>query len=223
MPLATVCRWPSHDERSSASTHINDDHVSIRVVAGRCELSVRARGTISFSDDDGTVDSLGEGSWFEIEEGRGRKRRRAEFTSGDGKTIRRTLIDGRETAWTSETDAWLKSALIVMFRRTGYGAEARVKRLYARGGVRAVLEEARLMHSSSARSRLYADLLSRSDLPAPPLTSWSERARNSLRRPARPGFCSRPSPVARSTSERSPRRSLSRGPSSLRATARRSC
>jgi beta-lactamase regulating signal transducer with metallopeptidase domain len=148
---ATLCRWDGDEIQSGSHSSIDDDRVTIRISLDDCELSLRSRGTVRFSDDERDVAELGVDAWFELEE-RGVRgaRRRAEFERRDGAIVRRFYVDGRETAWDAAAQAWFQSALVVAFRRTSFQARERVVRIYARGGGPAVLAEVDHIHSGSA-------------------------------------------------------------------------
>jgi beta-lactamase regulating signal transducer with metallopeptidase domain len=148
---STLCDWSATSQQSSSHTNIDDDRVTIRISVNDCELSLRSRGLVRFSDNERDVEELGMQAWFELEErGVGSARRRAEFERRDGGIGRRFYVDGREAAWDADAQAWFQSALLVAFRRTSFQARERVGRIYARGGAPAVFAEVELIHSGSA-------------------------------------------------------------------------
>ena len=156
MPRATtkVCAWPDQDGRHSVHAEIEEEHVSIRITAGDCALVVRAKGLVQFDDGDSTIASLGVDSWFELEERSGSARRRVTFERLNGKLDKRWYENGRQTKWSPVAARWLKDALLVMFRRSSYGAPERSARLYAKGGVSMVLDEAAQTRSPGALRHL---------------------------------------------------------------------
>lgn len=149
----TLCRWDADGERSTSHSNINDDRVTIRMEFNDCEMSLRSRGLVRFSDNERDVEELGIEAWFEIEErGRGSERRRAEFERRDGGIVRRYYVNGREATFDAAAQEWFGSAMLVVFRRTSFQARERVIRIHARGGTQAVLAEVNQMYSSSALS-----------------------------------------------------------------------
>ncbi|MEX0692148.1 MAG: M56 family metallopeptidase [Gemmatimonadales bacterium] len=146
----TLCNWGDTGNASASHSNIDGEHVTIQIALDGCELSVRSRGLVRFTDDERDVADLGMESWFEIEErDRHRARRRAEFERRDDRIVRRWYVDGREAAWDAAASDWFHGALLVTFRRTSYQAAERAQRLYAQGGGAALLAEVEQMHTSS--------------------------------------------------------------------------
>lgn len=149
--LSTLCTWDNLGEANASHSNIDDDRVTITIVVDRCELSVRSRGLVRFSDDERDVSDLGTDSWFEIEErARDGGRRRAEFERRNGAVERRWYVDGREQPWDAAAAEWFHGALQVAFRRTSFQARERAARIYQRGGGGALLAEIERLYSSGA-------------------------------------------------------------------------
>jgi beta-lactamase regulating signal transducer with metallopeptidase domain len=149
--LPTLCTWDNLGEANASHSNIDDDRVTITIVVDRCELSVRSRGLVRFSDDERDVSDLGMDSWFEIEErARDGGRRRAEFERRNGAVERRWYVDGREQPWDAAAAEWFQGALQVAFRRTSFQARERAARIYQRGGGSALLAEIERLYSSGA-------------------------------------------------------------------------
>jgi len=160
----TLCDWSSIGRSQSSSTNIDDDAATIRIVVDGCELFVRSRGRVEFSDDDRTISQLASGGYFEIEERRDRERRRAEFESRGGSLDRRWFVNGSEQAWSADAGDWLHGALLAMFRRTSFEARARAERIHRRSGKAGLLDEIALLHSSSALGSYFTVLFERERL-----------------------------------------------------------
>jgi beta-lactamase regulating signal transducer with metallopeptidase domain len=148
-PTNTLCRWDGAGRSSASHMSSDDDRITIRIGLDDCEVSVRSRGLVRFSDDERDVAELGMDAWFELEERDRLTRRRAEFERRDGQIVRRWYVDGRETTWDAAAQEWFQSTLLVVFRRTSYQAPERARRIHARGGGAALLAEAEQMHTSS--------------------------------------------------------------------------
>jgi hypothetical protein len=149
--LPTLCTWDNLGEANASHSNIDDDRVTITIVVDRCELSVRSRGLVRFSDDERDVSDLGMDSWFEIEErARDGGRRRAEFERRNGAVERRWYVDGRAQPWDAAAAEWFHGALQVAFRRTSFQARERAARIYQQGGGGALLAEIERLYSSGA-------------------------------------------------------------------------
>lgn len=163
-PSNTLCDWSRRGESHSSSTNINDDRATIRLVVDDCELYVRSRGKVEFSDDERDVTGLEADGFFEIEERRRGERRRVEVDRQGAGLERRWYVNGREQAWQSGAADWLHGALLAMFRRTSFGAEERARRIYAASGKQGLLTESEHLFSSSAITTYYTLLLERERL-----------------------------------------------------------
>lgn len=157
----TLCDWLHPGNSQSSSTNIDDADATIRIVVDGCELFVRSRGRVEFSDDDRTVSRVASNGYFEIEERRDRERRRVEFDSRSGDLDRRWYVNGSEQAWSGAADEWLHGALLAMFRRTSFEARARAERVHRRAGKQGLLDEIASLHSSSALGTYFTVLFER--------------------------------------------------------------
>jgi len=157
----TLCDWLHPGDSQSSSTNIDDHDATIRIVVDGCELFVKSRGRVEFSDDDRTVSRVESDGYFEIEERRDRERRRVEFDSRAGGLDRRWYVNGSEQAWSSDAGEWLHGALLAMFRRTSFEARARAERIHRRAGKQGLLDEIAYLHSSSALGSYFTVLFER--------------------------------------------------------------
>jgi hypothetical protein len=162
---ATLCDWSVRGgRRSSSSTNVNDDRMTIKIVRDDCSLSVDSEGEISFSEDDRDVAGISRGGYFEIEEREGRNRRRVEITPEDGALRRRWLVDGDERPYGDEARAWLADMVLVLMRRAGLNAEARALRIFERGGADGLAAEIEQLQSDYVAAQYYRVLFDRARL-----------------------------------------------------------
>lgn len=122
-------------------------------------LEVSLRGPVEVNEAGDWVESMGPGGRLLIDEsGRGPSRR-AEFTRGDDGQVRVAYsVDGRTRAMDAAGREWARAMVLRAVRENGLGAERRVARLRARGGVPAVLREIGRINSDSGQ-RLYFNAL----------------------------------------------------------------
>jgi hypothetical protein len=151
-------------KRMAASIHEDDGRLHITVSDGRSTIRVGAEGEIEFTDDDRDVARLERGGSFEIEQREKGTKHRLEVRPGDGGLERRYWLNGDEQAFGAEAQTWLAEALQTVFRRTGYGAEGRAKRILDREGVKGLLQEIESIESDYSRRIYYGVLLQHGDL-----------------------------------------------------------
>jgi beta-lactamase regulating signal transducer with metallopeptidase domain len=162
---ATLCDWAVRGgRRSSSSTNIDDDRMTIKIVRDDCSLSVDSDGEITFSGDDRDVAGISNGGYFEIEEREGRNRRRVEITPEDGALRRRWLVDGDERPYGDEARAWLADMVLVLMRRAGLNAEARALRIFQQEGADGLAAEIEQLQSDYVASQYYRVLFDRAQL-----------------------------------------------------------
>jgi len=117
-------------------------------------LDVTVHGTIAFTDDLTDVQSLSDGGSFTMRDWSHVVPRTVEVKSIGGKLTRTYYVGGVQRPWDDEARAFLATQLPVLVRRSGFGADARVKSIFEKKGVNGVLEEIDLVGSDHAR-RLY--------------------------------------------------------------------
>jgi bla regulator protein blaR1 len=117
-------------------------------------FDVTLRGTITFTDDLTDVQSLSDGGVFTMRDWSHIVPRTVEIKSSGGNLTRAYYVGGLSRPWDDDARRFLATQLPVLVRRSGLGAEARVKSIFDRKGVNGVLEEVDLLGGDYAR-RLY--------------------------------------------------------------------
>jgi hypothetical protein len=117
-------------------------------------FDVTLRGSIIFTDDLTDVQSLSDGGSFTIRDWSRIVPHTVEVKSSGGKLTHAYYIGGMSRPWDNDARTFLATQLPVLVRRSGLGAEARVKSIFERKGASGVLEEVDLLGSDYAR-RLY--------------------------------------------------------------------
>lgn len=121
---------------------------------GATRWDVRADGVITFKDDLSDVESLSDGGELTIRDWSGGVPHTIEIKSSGGRLTRTYYVAGVSRGWDDEARRMLAETLPRLVRRSGLGAESRVKSILAKKGVSGVLEEIALLESDYAR-RLY--------------------------------------------------------------------
>ena len=111
-------------------------------------------GSIAFTDDLTDVASLSDGGVFTMRDWSRGIPRTVEIKSSGGTLTRAYYVAGIQRPWGDEAQAFLKTQLPLFIRRSGIGAEERVKAIFEKKGVNGVLEEIDLLGGDYAR-RLY--------------------------------------------------------------------
>jgi hypothetical protein len=146
--------------------NVDEESWTVRVREGSCRLEIDLEGTIGFGPDDRTITHVAPGGRLRILERRGGHERELLARPGAGGSPQLTFeLDGEPRPFDEGARAWLDRLLPELFRQTGIDAAGRVGRLLARGGVEAVLAEARLIRSDSVE-RLYLEELLRQARPS---------------------------------------------------------
>lgn len=148
--------WVTHD----------DGGYRVHVREAGCRFEARIRPPFSVDDAETAVTAVGAGGRIEIDDRGDTVRRRFEAEPGpDGPRIR-YFRDGVETPLDDDGRAWLAVALPRALRASGADLEARVDRLFRRGGLEAVLAEAEETTDDEAARRLLTAARSRGLDPA---------------------------------------------------------
>jgi hypothetical protein len=173
-PSAATCIASARKLTNNSNISRNDDH-EVQWRASGCEVRLRFRGDLRFTDDFRSIAGLGGGSFRATEDGP--VDRELEIRAGDAGALRYTFrVDGRERPFEGEGQAWLESVLLQLFRRSGYAADARVQWLLRRGGADAVFAELALMEGDYARHEYSVALLRHSSADAAMQTRVLESA-----------------------------------------------
>jgi hypothetical protein len=153
---------------------------------GLTHVEVRLQGSIVFTDDLTDVQSLSDGGQLMIRDWSGLIPRTIEIQSAHGVLTKRYYVAGLSRGWDSDAQRRLSEALPSLVRRSGLGAESRVRSIFNRSGARGVLDEIALLEGDYAR-RLYFTALIDVAHPdaaatAPILTQVGERIRSDYER-----------------------------------------
>jgi beta-lactamase regulating signal transducer with metallopeptidase domain len=125
---------------------------------GTSRFDVRLHGRITFNDELTDVISISDDGYLTLREWSGLVPRTIEVRSSGGVITRKFYVGGRERPYDDEARRWLAERLPVLVRRSGLGAEQRVKSILAKKGVGGVLDEIHLLGGDYAR-RLYFNAL----------------------------------------------------------------
>ena len=117
-------------------------------------VDVTLHGTIAFTDDLTDVQSLSDGGSITIRDWTAIVPHTVEVKSSGGTITREYFVGGVSRGWSDEGRRFLAAMLPHLVRRSGLGAESRVKSIYAKKGSAGVLQEIDLLESDYAR-RLY--------------------------------------------------------------------
>jgi beta-lactamase regulating signal transducer with metallopeptidase domain len=131
----------------------DDDSYTYRASEDGVSLLVHQRGKIGFNAAETDVVSLAAGARLQIKETRDGVTRGILFHGVDGRIVRDYRVDGEEATLDAAGRAWLAQMLPRVLRESGVDAEARGKRILARGGADALLAEIALIRSDYAARR----------------------------------------------------------------------
>ncbi len=104
-------------------------------------LRVLIDGDVAFNDAESDVATLGRGAVFEIEQTHAGVSRSLRMTPGTTGAVREYKIDGAVRPFDAGAQAWLAATIPQIYRLSALDAEARAKRILARGGAGALLAE----------------------------------------------------------------------------------
>lgn len=120
-------------------------------------LKAEFKGKVGFNDSETDLVSLN--GTVSIEDELNGVSHRLDYSAGaNGQPQRQYQRNGKPQAFDADAQRWLAGALPLLLRETGWDAEARVKRLHARGGNDAVLTEIAAIRADHVRRR-YSELL----------------------------------------------------------------
>ena len=115
---------------------------------------VTVRGTIAFTEDLTDVQSLSDGGSLMLRHWVDSVPHTVEVTAAAGKLTHEYFVGGRSQGWNEQGRRFLATELPQLVRRSGMGAESRVKSIYGAKGFGGVLDEVDRLLSDYAR-RLY--------------------------------------------------------------------
>ncbi len=166
-PLAKIREWIHRDDvdGTSASIHIHDDQTTANWSDGGRQARLQITGTVTFTDDETDIATLGSGARLLIEERRGGTTRRLEVKPGgdSGRTYTWT-VDGKERPYDAEARAWLARMIPDIYRVSGINAETRVERILDRDGAAGVLGEISAIPSDYVKRIYFVALLGHATL-----------------------------------------------------------
>ncbi len=145
--------------QSNISIHNDDNSESTLISFSDDKHKFRASidGKVAFNDAENDIATLSAGGRAKFEETRAGVTQRIDVSEAGGKIQRRYFVDDNEHPFDDTARAWL-AKMVVEVERSGVGAEAREKRLYAAGGAKRVLDEIDQIPNDYART-LYLKLL----------------------------------------------------------------
>ncbi|MGH9142759.1 MAG: hypothetical protein ACRD2I_16630 [Vicinamibacterales bacterium] len=117
-------------------------------------FDVRMRGSVTFTDDLTDVQAMSDGATFTLRDWSTVIPHTVEIGSPNGAITRAYFVAGLKRAWDEEAKRFLATQLPIVVRRSGIGADSRVKSIFARHGVNGVYDELELLGGDYAR-RLY--------------------------------------------------------------------
>lgn len=121
---------------------------------GSDRMDVTLHGAVSFADDLTDVVTLSDGGTFSIRVWNGLVPHTFEFRSQNGSITRTYYVAGVMRPWDDDARQRLARDLPALVRRSGIGAESRVKSILQKKGINGVLAEVELLGGDYAR-RLY--------------------------------------------------------------------
>lgn len=154
---AETCIAAARNLRDDQHLVINGRH-EVRWRADGCEVDIRIRGDLRFTDDFRGIADLSGGSVRIREEGRVERDLRIE-PGRSGAPSYDYRVDRTRREMDAEGRAWLESVLLQLFRRTGYAAAERVPYLLRTAGAEGVLAELERTESTSLQRRMIIALL----------------------------------------------------------------
>jgi hypothetical protein len=121
---------------------------------GATRVDIKVDGDITFTDDLADVQSISDGGELTIRDWSHIVPHTIEIRSSGGRLTRTYYVAGVSRGWDAEAQRMLAEILPRLVRRSGLGAESRVKSILGKKGASGVLEEIALLESDYAR-RLY--------------------------------------------------------------------
>lgn len=132
----------------------------MQMVDGGHRITLESHGQVRYADDDRGVAYVEPGASLVIEEILpGRPDRRVVYRNRGGAVERSFFRDDRLAAPSADDEAWVARMIERAVRESGVNAEARVARIYHRGGTDAVLRDIAEIGSDGAKRRYYTALL----------------------------------------------------------------
>ncbi|GAA0723088.1 M56 family metallopeptidase [Dokdonella soli] len=152
---------PSPPKSEGKHVHISADidafgtrhrYSTVEINDGGRGYSAKIRGEVAFNEDEDGIAKLSDDGSASFSETRGGTTRRVDYANRSGKLEERYFVDDREQAIDAAARTWIAGLIPVVIRETALNADVRVKRLLAKGGAGAVLDEIDRIESGYARS-----------------------------------------------------------------------
>jgi beta-lactamase regulating signal transducer with metallopeptidase domain len=153
-------------EHSHISITNGDSQTRMSWSDGSTRLEINLNGNVTFTDDLTDVRTLSDGGRLTIREWSGLIPRTFEIRSSGGQLTRTYYVAGVERPWNDEARQRLAEQITVLVRRSGIGAESRVRSIFERKGVSGVLDEIELLGGDYARRRYFVALVETAPLDA---------------------------------------------------------
>lgn len=126
-------------------------------------LRVAIDGDVAFNDAESDVATLGSGAVFEIEQTHAGVSRSLRMTPGKAGVMREYKVDGKAHPFDAGAQAWLAATIPQIYRLSALDAQARAKRILARGGADALLAEIALLHGDYVRAEYLGQFFAQGD------------------------------------------------------------
>ena len=143
--MFTIVESAEAQRSRSRSVSISSNSGKTRTIThnnGSQKLNIEYEGDIEFTDDDKSIKSISRGGYLYIRKTQfGNRREIIAEPNSDGTVEFEYRIGRRTQEWDKEAQEFLADVLLEVIRTTGIGAEGRVERFYAKGGLDAILEE----------------------------------------------------------------------------------
>lgn len=146
-PSSDTCIASVRDVSHSSYSARNDKH-EVEWRSDGCDVTISFDGDPRFTEDFRTLQSLGPGGYFDIDERNPRLKRALEIRPQAGALEYRYSINGQRRDFDAEGRQWLDAVIREFFRRTAYASKARVAWLFRNGGANRVLDEIDQMPSA---------------------------------------------------------------------------
>lgn len=151
----------------SSSREDGQSRAHIKWSGGGRSLEIWARGAVHFTPDFTDVESISRGGLFKLRERRGLKFRSMRFTpDGDGGLERTFYAAGFSVHDDDEAREWLTRVLPEAVDKTGFGAEARARKMLEEQGLEGVLQRVTEVETDHVRQIYYRTAVKEGDLEA---------------------------------------------------------
>ena len=135
--LDTLRGCSDKTDRTSSSTHQNDDDLRIVTMVGGCTVRLSALGKFQFTKDFTDIATVSSDGQVVIEVDYGTHDRRLTIRPSE----RIYKVDGDVRPFDAEAKSWLAETITFLLRRTGYQAEARARWILDTRGIQGLINE----------------------------------------------------------------------------------